>query len=123
MDETRLREIEERAKAATPGPWRTRVDDIDDWGQVRGLGPDGRMWTVAMARAGRFVSSEEEDACRWPSKADPYGHNAEFIAHAREDVPALVEEIRRLRAGIAKALDAYTYEAAFEVIAALGGSR
>lgn len=61
--------IEARATAATPGPWSVSVDGItvED--------PDGR------------------DVCdAWQSDGD-----AAFIAHARADVPALIDELRALR--------------------------
>jgi len=74
--------IEARAKAATPGPWNYEHDTELEKGCRCGscLEPiDGRM----------IVESRKHDMV---AVAD-----ARFIAHAREDVPALIAELRRLR--------------------------
>jgi len=76
MTEEQLREIEARAAAATKGPWK------------RGLRRDGSIW-VSM---GDPMSGEHFQA-DWD-----FGlANSTFTAHAREDVPALVAEVRRLQ--------------------------
>lgn len=76
-----LEAIEKRADAATPGPWHpyfTLHGDpfvVDD----SGSGLAGQVCALSVA-------------------PDDYGRvTAEFIAHAREDVPALVAEVRGLR--------------------------
>ena len=74
----KLDAIAARADAATEGPWSASV--IDGTGDV--YGPDGMG--VAYDCEGGCASEED----------------AEFIAHARSDVPALVEEVRRLRAAL-----------------------
>lgn len=84
MAELDLDAIEARANAATPGPWNAwdrgvgfhiaLGDERDDWGRPEDLLPEGLRTDI-----GR--------------RAD-----AEFIAAARTDVPALVAEVRRLRA-------------------------
>ena len=79
--------IEQRANAATEGPWRAAVVArfVDDDGYL------GRLMT-AIYPAGPsgppplFVTPD------WLAA------DAEFIAHARSDVPVLVAEVRRLRA-------------------------
>ena len=81
--------IKERAGRATPGPWVYSPErDTHDSpihranaNEVSGgyIGPDG----------GGVVGSSE-----WIWLED---HDGEFIAHAREDVPALVAEVERLR--------------------------
>lgn len=74
--------IEARANAATPGPWKL-------WGM-----------TVMTDRHGTGDVADCDDIA---FTADPdrglRTFNADFIAHAREDIPALVAEVRRLRAG------------------------
>lgn len=81
----RLAEIQARADKATDGPWRSRdLDDYDeetpDAVEVLEPGPS----TIAMA-----------SARDWDSDYDPEMFaNAEFIAHARTDVPALVAAVR-----------------------------
>jgi|HubBroStandDraft_6_1064221.scaffolds.fasta_scaffold02059_20 hypothetical protein len=69
---TRLREIQERCDAATPGPWRvSKSEDI-----------------MADDASGGFIIAS---GLSWQPEHD-------FIAHAREDVPFLLAEIDRLRA-------------------------
>jgi hypothetical protein len=76
MTEQELQEIEQRAAAATPGPWR------------KGIG-----------------NSSREVCSQWPAPCHLIveGYNSDdlkFCAHAREDIPALVAEVRRLRAAL-----------------------
>ncbi len=82
--------IEARASAATPGPWEWRRDDLG--APVSGI-PSG---THAVLRAEGCC-----DACYnyphvWGRDVD-----REFVAAAREDVPALVARIRELEAAAA----------------------
>lgn len=93
LSEERLAEIAARAEAATKGPWLARPLDYDDWGTVRteAVGPD-HGFVVANARHGRDVSDDELNEHR-RAKTDPYGHNTDFIAQSRTDVPALLSHI------------------------------
>lgn len=78
MTDDELREIEERAAKATPGPWG--ADQI----------------YVALRYAKKhdiWCDAGYDDSKRMPEEDD-----AEFIADARADVPALCAEVRRLRA-------------------------
>lgn len=70
MTEAQLAEIEAREKLATAGPWIAN--------QWRGIETADETWLLDGNMA---------------TKSD-----AEFIAHARDDVPHLVAEVRRLRA-------------------------
>lgn len=89
--------IQARVDKATPGPWRSNeplkgwieapnccdrgpmhIADIRGWGHLTGRGHGAH----AMDEASAIAVHEA---------------NADFIKHAREDVPALVAEIRRLR--------------------------
>ena len=75
-----LVQIESRAHAATPGPWKVCPDENDEN-------------TVPLVCCG------PEDEHGGPVCCDPLTEaDATFIAHARADVPALVAEVRRLRA-------------------------
>ena len=65
--------IESRANAASPGPWV-----FDERGAII-RGPEGRVAGSAMVLG--------------------FHENMEFIAAARDDVPELVAEVRRLRVG------------------------
>ena len=72
-----LDEIEKRVAEASPGPWR--LDDGTGWGiATAGNYPERRV----------IIVNDSYD--------DP-GQDATFIAHSREDVPALVAELRELR--------------------------
>jgi hypothetical protein len=96
-----LDEIEELSSAATPGPWFVRnLDDehamnlvaastIEDTGQGKRR-PDfdhGEIIAATLVQQTRYVDCGDS---RWDE-------NAAFIAMAREAVPLLVAEIRRLR--------------------------
>ena len=80
----RLDEIEARANAATEGPWE--VDPFtwkpghpippSEWLGIEATGP-------VKGEVARIRPNEDEDHA-----------NAEFIAHARADVPALVAALR-----------------------------
>lgn len=91
-----LRRIEERANAALPGPWV-----IDGWK----LGEAVCIKTVPEQSRRKFEYAI--DVMSVYGKAPTVGQlgpqqphvseTASFIAHAREDVPRLIAEIRRLR--------------------------
>ena len=74
--------IEARAKAATPGPW---VVDKDAFG----------IGVIAESQIGIPDNDPEGVYIADCYKKSAEVH-AEFIAHAREDIPALIAEVRRL---------------------------
>jgi hypothetical protein len=82
-DRVDLEAIEARAASATRGPWTQRHRDI---------GVEGPNYLQTLAWTARLA---DEGTVGVRSVAD-----AEFIAHARTDVPALVAEVRALRARI-----------------------
>lgn len=84
MSDDRLAEIEAREAAATPGPWH-RLDFAHDANDVW-IGPSFRNVIAQVV-------------------PDDASADAAFIAHAREDVPWLLAEVRRLRAIEAAARD------------------
>ena len=69
----RLDEIEARTRAATEGPWTWATHSTADGDEWAVFSPAD--WALATNRGG-------------------WGHDAEFIAHARTDVPALVAVAR-----------------------------
>jgi hypothetical protein len=80
-----LDEIQARAQAATPGPWTT-----DGWEIYQGAeedSPNLLTWVGETCRADDYDGSRRD---------------AEFIAHARTDVPALLDELKQARAAIAR---------------------
>lgn len=73
-----LESIRKRAEAATPGPWFW----LDD----------GRLYSDGADKViGEVIEGKDET---W---FDLFDANAEFIAHAREDIPKLLAEIERLQ--------------------------
>lgn len=79
-----LNAIEARANAATPGPWYQGRDD-------RRYEDSGHAFTHE-----DMNHSDSYDV--FPDAANP--EDAEFVAHARTDVPALVATLRRLDAAL-----------------------
>jgi hypothetical protein len=67
-------EIQKRSDAATPGPWR-------------GIRKTGYIYAsdCVTARCGDFRDKELV-----PFNGERWGNDAEFIAHARTDIPALL---------------------------------
>lgn len=90
MTEQELAEITERASKATPGPWWHK----DGW---EGAMPGDEWYVYQEQPLGEII------CC--PCRSNPSEANAEFIAHAREDIPALLAEVRRLRELEARAMD------------------
>jgi hypothetical protein len=75
-----LREIEQRCKAASAGPWRQ-----------------------ANAES-RYVQTPDDEQGIYSIRVSPTRRlaDATFIAHARTDTPLLLAEVRRLRAALAE---------------------
>lgn len=80
MDEQRLSEIKARADAATLGPWKLRGRSI------QAIDPDDPKWCVTIA----------EEVFEDDLLMDYTSENGEFIAASRQDVPDLLEYIRKL---------------------------
>lgn len=87
MTEGRLEAIKARAEAATPGPW---VDRLRDFEGADGYGLESHPTVEANGKTVCIFCEREIDD-------DNDEVNAEFIAAAREDVPALLEEVERLQ--------------------------
>lgn len=77
MDKKDLEAIKRRAEAATPGPWGAGANLSDGGDEYDVFGPNPKKGPAFIAN--------------YAKKQD-----AKFIAHAREDVPALVAEVERL---------------------------
>lgn len=87
MTEDELSQIEARTRRATPGPWRWWTSN--SFRRLLSSDPSGKDGDVLSGTIQRSdghpdVLVSEDDAS--------------FIQHAREDVPALVAEVRRLQA-------------------------
>jgi hypothetical protein len=79
ITDERLADIESRAEAATPGPWKSYLEEREKMS-----GSD-------------FIQTGGEDIYLTGATAA----DQDFIAAAREDVPVLLAEVRRLRALLA----------------------
>lgn len=86
MDEQALRKIEERAEQATPGPWDAGISRDEQHGE---MWYSHKVWPLICKIATKFAPDTEIGGVDVA--------NFEFIAHAREDIPALVAEVRRLQ--------------------------
>ena len=109
LTDEQLDEIEARANAATPGPWHW-----EDWAEDDG---DNRFALVAPPETrpggpsewfpdlGHLLIQDEDHNISEQDRA--------FIAHAREDVPRLIAELRAARqmnAALAQALKGHLQE-------------
>jgi hypothetical protein len=81
MTEEQLREIEARCNATTAGPWESFIEGRDH------LSGDDFI------RTGGLDDSSPDIYLLQATQADQ-----DFIAHSRQDVPALIAEVRRLKA-------------------------
>ena len=91
-----LNAIEARAKAATPGPWGWYDPPGAGYGpQIESEEQHARWGGMACV----LVTAEVCSACRERGAPCLSGkqEDKDFIAHAREDIPALIAEVRRLR--------------------------
>lgn len=85
LDQQAVEEIEARASAATPGPWA--VWDSCSWRRIGTVEPyaDGNVICPITQNDGHpDLLAKREDL--------------EFVAHAREDIPALCATVKHLRA-------------------------
>jgi len=89
MTKKELEAIEAREQAASPGPWEARIWNIN-WEIT---------YYVSMPNDILKVSCYTlEDHEREDENYRYVNDNAEFIAHARQDIPALIAENKRLNA-------------------------
>lgn len=85
LDDADLTAIETRVAAATPGPW---------WSWVEGR--DGVAGDTFIGRGHEEQRSDDLYLSTGESNAVTDADH-DFIAHARQDVPRLLTEVRRLR--------------------------
>lgn len=106
LTDQELAAIEELAKAATPGPWFIR--HLDDEAAMNLVAistvPDtghGERWPEFDHR--EIVAATLVQRPRYVDVADErWDENAQFIANARQDIPRLIAEIKRLRRLVAQ---------------------
>lgn len=90
-----LAAVEKRERAATPGPWHWKCAYEFHTHEDTGLDTD-----CDNIDSGR-ITLEPGVLCEWAQHADDSGvsvtrDDAEFIAHSRQDVKALLEIVRKL---------------------------
>jgi len=113
IDDDELEEISLRAARATPGPWFGHAtDDMDASNALYISTTEGPGITVHDNHR-RLSEGDRHQVDRStvvaitllqrPCLCTPHAfdENTEFIAHARSDVPRLIEEIKRLKSVIA----------------------
>ncbi|MVN85187.1 hypothetical protein GO986_00185 [Deinococcus sp. HMF7620] len=114
MTDEELTAIADRIHRTTPGPWFPVVtdDQLYQGAVYVGLQARGKLSDVGLylddGRGRRLLVEGDIDdesvvaitCLQYPRLAyqDACDDNAIFIAHAREDVPALLAEVHRLRA-------------------------
>lgn len=116
MTDEELNEIEARAQAATEGPW---VPDRYE-GDLTARAIRGCCTKKSPHGPGDFSDRYGNEDCtgQWQTEivttdCGVYTHNEadiDFIAHARQDVPALVAEVRRLQAALVEARTALGWD-------------
>jgi hypothetical protein len=89
VSETELDQIEQRCRAASKPPWESFIEGRDHWGgdnfiRVGGMDDSELDMYVSRSTAKGLVPASDADL--------------DFVAHARQDLPVLLAEVRRLRA-------------------------
>lgn len=90
MDEKRLREIRERCEKAEPGPWSAFIDASEGTGVRFNIGTFG-LWMASLGHIHLVLGDVSARKFIPPALG-------EFIAHAREDVPDLLEALAEMGA-------------------------
>ena len=107
LTDDELRRIAQRAARATPGPWYWITKDHDEY-HVFG---DGELSENRFDRSGRSPMLDKYVAVPLLTVWDNDGESsndagcfedADFVTAARSDVPALLAEVHRLRAVVAR---------------------
>jgi hypothetical protein len=101
-----LAAMEERARAASAGPWHWTEHAVNTDIRARHGTRSRQQYVYLLQGSPRMDQFDREIMqLRWSAvkgstliNAGPAPVDAAFIAHAREDVPRLIAEIRRLRA-------------------------
>jgi hypothetical protein len=84
MDSKRFEQIRARSQAARAGPWTAFIEGRDF------------LSGSSMIRIGENEMSSEDLYLTGDARAVPEA-DFDFIAHARQDIPALLDEVERLK--------------------------
>jgi len=105
---TRLEDIEQRAVAATPGPWhRHTFGHASTISQTLAV---GKALKDTSDTAGfpmtdlTWLHDDNETSIGLTGNGPAQVENADFIANARSDIPWLVERVRKLEAALRDAI-------------------
>jgi hypothetical protein len=110
LSEDDLVAIEQRCRAATPGPWQWTQDVVNEYIRARGRGSWRDLYLyILQGRGPRYQDSWDANVLRlqWSQIkgttfcGHPREEDAAFIAAARTDVPRLVAALRQAHARIA----------------------
>lgn len=107
MSADELKEIRARAERATPGPWEAKGNRLF---ANRPAPPGGRIMdyetrTIIDERESVGVVAEFFAAAPTPEYILATRDNAQFLAHARADIPALLSRIVELEGALEKIAD------------------
>ena len=101
MTDEELKKIEERAAAASKGPWHSTLSPLDDVNLYACVCEDESSENVILAvDTGEEVSNFKSERRALSSQERK---NADFVAHARQDIPQLLSEIQSLRSSLKSA--------------------
>ncbi len=117
LTDAELESMERRCALASPGPWAAEI--IGSLEEAKALGrfrwaqmePEFGPWRIppqgdvgVVWRAPNKLRKPDDTPLRigLPGVIEVTGADADFIAHAREDLPKLLSEIKRLRAQVAQ---------------------
>jgi len=108
-DAAALSEIRARADAATPAPWTLmRLAEDDGTAKSRERMKEYVSECIAVSTETEFFTVgiiDGPDVCH-AGNGPTSAWNGDFIAHARADIPALLAEVERLNAEVARLADA-----------------
>ena len=90
MNGAQIAEIRARCEAATPGPW------IVSNGRDKVCAKNVPAYADKTARVVVADCMKENNGRRFEEDYAMAQRDAEFIAHARQDIPALLDEVERL---------------------------
>lgn len=112
MTPEQLNAIKERVANATPGPWEVcnGTDVFTPLGSENKAGIQANHndgWYIAKTNEGTTSVGDEEISLSFSEQ----NANARFISSCRQDIPALVAEVERLRAELTDIIAVATEEA------------
>jgi hypothetical protein len=90
MNESDLVEIEKRVSSASPGPWKAYVEGRDH--------DSGDTFIMIGEGAQRQDDMYVFQSHAGPTRIETSDADLDFIAEARQDIPRLLAEIRKLKA-------------------------